>query len=66
MIIVANEEMVLLEKVNYRQVNSGEASCIHCNNSNDNLDVSDEGILESKCCYLMMKVDELHICDLIS
>lgn len=60
-----SEKIMILEKLNYRQVNPGDASCIHCVNSCNNLDVSDEGILESKCCYLKMKVDELHICDLV-
>ncbi|MGB9979392.1 hypothetical protein [Methanobacterium sp.] len=60
-----SKEILILEKINYRHVSLGEASCIHCNNSNDNLNVSDNGIIESKCCYLNMIVDELHICDLI-
>ena len=60
-----SEGIVILEKINYRQVSPGEASCIHCVNSCDNSDISDDGIIESKCCYLKMKVDELHICDLI-
>ena len=60
-----SEEIVILEKINYRQVSLGETSCIHCVNSRNNSDISNNGIIESKCCYLKMKVDELHICNLI-
>ena len=60
-----SEGIVILEKINYRQVSPGETSCIHCVNSGNNSDISNNGIIESKCCYLKMKVDELHICDLI-
>ncbi len=59
-------ENIILEKINYRQVNPGESSCVNCINSCNDLNVSDNGIIEGKCCYLKMKVDELHICDLIS
>lgn len=54
-----------LEDVNYREVEDGEASCVHCNHADGNLAVSDRGIAESKCYFFRMKVDGFHVCDLI-
>ena len=53
-----------LEKANYRKVNEGELSCIHCNHSDNNLNIS-RGRITSKCYFFQMNVDESHICDLI-
>jgi hypothetical protein len=54
-----------LEEVNYRKVDEIGPNCIHCNNSDDNLDVNDDGTIISKCHIFDIDVDELHICDWI-
>lgn len=65
MVVSISYKKTILEKINYRQINLDETSCIDCINSNNNLKISNKGSKEVKCCYLKMKVDENHTCDLI-
>jgi hypothetical protein len=54
-----------LEEVNFRKVNEGEPNCIQCNQSDNNIDVTNNAVVTSKCYFFNIDVDELHICDLI-
>jgi hypothetical protein len=59
-----SDEQIKLE-FNYRTTNGfGCIQCIHCD-KNDKFKVTENGI-ESECLLLIIKVDEHHICDLIS
>ena len=54
-----------LEKFNYKDIYGGQPSCILCNHSENNINISDNGVITSKCYFFDMDVDERHICDLI-